>query len=103
MGTTGTQYAYDPMTNKWSWKASLGTPRGYLSYTQLDGKLYAIGGAITGSTVFPNNDKYDPVLDTWTARQGLTTARQGHVAAAVNGKLYVIAGTNELANTPSTE
>lgn len=103
MGSTSAQNAYDPLTNEWTPRASVSTPRGHLTYTQLGGLLYAVGGVISGPVVYPNNDRYDPALNTWTSRQALTNARQGHVAAAVNGRLYVSGGVNTMAVIGSTE
>lgn len=86
-----TVYAYDPATNAWSERAPMPTPRGALSVTEHNGKLYAIGGYDRTA----NNaavEVYDPERNTWAERAPLPTPRDHLAAATVSGKVYAIGG-----------
>jgi N-acetylneuraminic acid mutarotase len=86
-----TVYAYDPATNAWTERAPMPTPRGALSVTEHDGKLYAIGGydrTANSAAV----EVYDPERNTWTERAPLPTPRDHLAAATVSGKVYAIGG-----------
>jgi hypothetical protein len=92
----GTVQVYDPLTNAWSDKAPLQTPRLQIGLGA-DGVhhlLYAIGG----TTAAPNYaaldtvEVYNPATDSWTIKQHLNTPRGLPAVAAVNGKIYAIGG-----------
>jgi N-acetylneuraminic acid mutarotase len=86
-----TVYAYDPATDAWAERASMPTPRGALSVTEHDGKLYAIGGYDREA----NNaavEVYDPERNTWAERASLPTPRDHLATATVSGKVYAIGG-----------
>ena len=86
-----TVYAYDPATNAWGERAPMPTPRGALSVTEHDGKLYAIGGydrKANSAAV----EVYDPERNTWAERAPLPTPRDHLAAATVSGKVYAIGG-----------
>jgi N-acetylneuraminic acid mutarotase len=83
---------YDTMTDTWTKKADMLTPRFAHSISVVNGKIYVIGGWIEWaiSTV----EEYDPAMDTWTKKADMLTPR-GYLATsapAVNGKIYVIGG-----------
>jgi hypothetical protein len=81
--------------NPWTTKAPMPTAVWAVSGVGLNGKVYAVGGASTGSDAFW---EYDPVSDSWTAKQPMPGAHgAGTAVAAVSGKIYVIGGqgTNE--------
>ncbi|MBM0231770.1 S8 family serine peptidase [Micromonospora sp. STR1_7] len=59
--------------------------------TNLDGKIYSVGGG-GGSGLEHRAWRYDPIVDGWSALPDLPTARSKPVAAAVGGKLYVLGG-----------
>ncbi len=86
-----TVYAYDPATDTWAGRAPMPTPRGALSVTEHDGKLYAIGGydrKANSAAV----EVYDPERNTWAERAPLPTPRDHLAAATVSGKVYAIGG-----------
>jgi N-acetylneuraminic acid mutarotase len=86
-----TVYAYDPATDTWGERAPLPTPRGALSVTEHDGKLYAIGGydrKANSAAV----EVYNPERNTWAERAPLPTPRDHLAAATVSGKVYAIGG-----------
>jgi N-acetylneuraminic acid mutarotase len=86
-----TVYAYDPVTDSWSERASMPTARGALSVTEHQGKLYAIGGYDRKG----NNaqvEAYDPVRNVWAIRAPLPTPRDHLAGATVGGQIYAIGG-----------
>ena len=73
---------YDPITDTWTRKADMPTPRN-ADTCVVDGKIYAIGGTAT-----INNSKeepwrlktvevYDPSTDTWEKAESMNHARAG--------------------------
>ena len=86
-----TVYAYDPATDSWTQRAPLQFPRGALSVTEQDGKLYAIGGydRTTNSAAV---EVYDPERNTWASRAPLPTPRDHLATATLSGKVYAIGG-----------
>lgn len=86
-----TVYAYDPATDSWTERAPMPTPRGALSVTAHDGKLYAIGGydRMANSAAV---EVYDPVRNQWASRASLPTPRDHLATATVAGKMYAIGG-----------
>jgi N-acetylneuraminic acid mutarotase len=86
-----TVHVYDPSTDTWSERAPMPTPRGALSVTECDGKLYAVGGydrRADSAAV----EVYDPAQNAWTSLAPLPTPRDHLAAATVSGKVYVIGG-----------
>lgn len=86
-----TVYAYDPATDSWTQRAPMPSPRGALSVTEQDGKLYAIGGydrKANSAAV----EVYDPERNTWTSRAPLPTPRDHLATATLSGKVYAIGG-----------
>jgi N-acetylneuraminic acid mutarotase len=83
---------YDPITNTWTTKAPMPTARLWFSTSVVDGKIYAIGGALVSTEAISTVEVYDPVTDTWTTKSPMPTARAGHVTAVVDGIIYVIGG-----------
>ena len=79
----------------WQQKANMPTSRSGFTTCVVNGKIFAIGGTVTGlgdlslSTV----EMYDPKTDTWERRADMLTARTGAAASVVNGKIYAIGGT----------
>ncbi len=65
---------------------------------EAQGKLYSIGGLVSGS---PSNtvEAYDPATDSWTAVANLNNARTNARAASVAGKVYVFGGCSDAACT----
>jgi hypothetical protein len=74
------------------------TERNFLSTAVVDGKIYAIGGALASKAMLSTVEVYDPATDTWTTKTPMPTARIGHTSTVVDGKIYVIGGGT---HTPS--
>jgi len=86
-----TVYAYDPATDTWTQRAPMPSPRGALSVTEHQGKLYAIGGydrKANSAAV----EVYDPERNTWASRAPLPTPRDHLATATVFEKMYAMGG-----------
>ena len=101
-GITGINEEYDPITNSWTMKSPMPTPRAYLAIGVYEGKIYCMGGI---SQLLPNgvlsavNEVYDPSTDTWETKAPLKVATADMQANVVNAKIYVIGGyPNETTN-----
>jgi hypothetical protein len=81
---------YDPAADTWRKRTDMPTPRGVLSTSVVNGKIYAIGGF--NGTVLSSVEEYDPTTDIWTKKADMPTIRASHSASVVNGKIYVIGG-----------
>lgn len=82
---------YDTTRNTWSTAKPLPTPRTFLCGTELDGKLYVIGGTGEhGRTRVV--ERYDPTTDRWERLTDLNTSRTHVAAVAFQGKIYVLGG-----------
>jgi len=84
----------------WRKRADMPTPRGDLSTSAVNGKIYAIGGwegtNIFSANVSPTVEEYDAATDTWTRKADMPTPRVVVSTSVVNGKIYAIGGyTNE--------
>jgi N-acetylneuraminic acid mutarotase len=94
-GVVGTNEEYDPVTNTWTFKTPMLTPRTGFAIASYKDKIYCIGGATshniyTGATVTSLNEVYDPTTDTWETKTPMPTATWLTPANAINGKIYVI-------------
>jgi N-acetylneuraminic acid mutarotase len=76
----------------WTTKANMPTGRSGLAAAGVGGKLYAVGGATSGTTFTNKLEVYDPLTDSWTTGADMPIAQYGAAAATINGQLYVIGG-----------
>jgi N-acetylneuraminic acid mutarotase len=88
LGSLPTLEVYDPVSNTWSTKAPMPTPRWYLAAGAVNEILYAVGGYQDLSTV----EAYDPASDNWTRVAPMPTGRGGLKVGVVNGGLYAVGG-----------
>lgn len=80
----------------WVKKSDMPTARLYFSTSEVNGKIYAIGGLTQNpqgiflklSTV----EEYDPVINKWAKKANMPTERAGLDTSVVNGKIYAIGG-----------
>ncbi len=84
-------YIYDPGAGVWSEGPPMPTPRGALAATELDGKLYAIGG-YDGNGNTGAVEVYDPSTNRWAVKAPLPTPRDHLAAVAVKNRLYAVGG-----------
>lgn len=83
---------YDPVSNTWSTKAPMPTPRGQLGVAAVDGILYAVGGADIQEGALDVVESYDPSTDAWTTVAPLPEARSDLGVGVIKGKLYAVGG-----------
>lgn len=82
---------YDPVTDTWTQKADMPTPRG-CSTSAVNGKIYAFGGRGSNDDILSTVEEYDPETDTWTKKPDMPTPRIRFSTSAVDGKIYAIGG-----------
>jgi N-acetylneuraminic acid mutarotase len=90
-GPVATVYAYNPVTDTWTEREPMPSPRGALSVTEHEGKLYAIGGYDRNANSAAV-EVYDPVRNSWASLAPLPTPRDHLATATVSGKIYAIGG-----------
>lgn len=92
----GTNEEYDPVTDTWTTKASMPTPRSDFAIVTYQNKIYCMGGIAgiddRGRHITDVIEVYDPATDTWENKTSMPTARWGLQANIVNGKIYLIGG-----------
>lgn len=84
---------YDPATDTWTTKADMPTARTYLSTSEVNGRVYAIGGIFGNSSAFSTVEAYDPATDTWMPKADMPTERFRMTTSVVDGKIYAIGGS----------
>ncbi len=90
-GFFDTNEEYDPITNTWTFKASMPTPRSHFGIATFDNKIYCIGGYIPGGPT-DVNEVYDPSTDTWATKAPMPTPRLNIQANVVNQRIFLIGG-----------
>jgi N-acetylneuraminic acid mutarotase len=82
---------YDPVTDTWTYKTAMPTPRIAFAIAVYKNKIYCIGGkANNGLTGV--NEVYDPATDTWETKTPMPTPRGWLKANVVNGSIYLVGG-----------
>ena len=80
------------LSDSWTSKADMPTPRRCMPAAVLDGKIYIIGGNPDKTGGLKTVEVYDPATDTWTTKTPMPTTRGGMGIGVVNGKIYAIGG-----------
>jgi N-acetylneuraminic acid mutarotase len=75
----------------WTMKQPLSAPRNEVQLTALNGKVYVIGGNVSGSAV-PEIDEYDPAADRWGTRAPMPKGLDHLGVAVVGGKIVTVGG-----------
>ncbi|MBA2622534.1 MAG: hypothetical protein H0U88_02780 [Chthoniobacterales bacterium] len=91
VNTISTVEMFDPATNIWTRRASMGVSRNHTAGAVIDGKFYVAAGrgpATAGTAL----EVYDPVENRWSSLPSMPTNRSGVAAAAVAGELFVFGG-----------
>ncbi len=84
---------YDPILENWIKKADMITARTGLSTCVANGRIYAMGGYLTGQgKEFKLVEEYDPARDKWSRRADMLTERQFFSINEIGGKIYAIGG-----------
>jgi N-acetylneuraminic acid mutarotase len=76
----------------WVRKAPMFMTRSETAVAALDGKIYVVGGSVTGRMVLSQNEQYDPATESWLERAPLPRALTHIGLAALNGTLYAVGG-----------
>ena len=95
--STNVNEVYDIETDSWETETPMPTARSGLQASEVDDKIYLIGGRIESesSSISEKSAQveiYDPVIDTWTFGSPIPTAVAGYASAVLDGKIYVISG-----------
>jgi hypothetical protein len=92
----GTNEEYDPVTDTWTYKTPMPTPRYKFATALYEKKIYCIGGSTgtinSGDAVTGANEVYDPITDTWENWTAMPSSRLEVSAFVMNGKIYVTSG-----------
>ena len=80
------------LAQPWTTKTAMPTARGFLSTSVVDGKIYAIGGALGPFTGSSAVEEYDPVTDTWIKKNNMPETRSDFSTCVIDGKIYAIGG-----------
>lgn len=94
--TCNANEVYDPVTDSWEIKTAMPTSRMSLCASEVDGKIYLIGGQTGGphSTV-ALNEVYDVATDSWTTKKPIPYSVIAYASTVLEGKIYVISGQDE--------
>jgi N-acetylneuraminic acid mutarotase len=101
--STPNMYEYDLVTDKWTARQQMATPRYGHVLIGARGKVYAMGGLNSAGRVL-TTEIYDPQLNAWTT--GPSMPDHSHYGAAYgilsDGKLHVVGGHDHVTNKVST-
>jgi N-acetylneuraminic acid mutarotase len=87
----GVVEAYDPVTDTWTIKRPMPTPRVHTSVGVIGGLIYVVGGWMYEIGTVATVDAYDPATDTWISKASLPEIRSAKIAV-IDGMLYAIGG-----------
>jgi N-acetylneuraminic acid mutarotase len=92
-GAVRAVHIYNPKTDRWSSDAApMPTARELLKLTQLDGRLYAIGGVSEAGQFLATVERYDPQADSWETVAPMGTPRGNPGVATAGGRIFVVGG-----------
>ncbi|MCB0059733.1 MAG: putative Ig domain-containing protein, partial [Caldilineaceae bacterium] len=97
LDSTPTVEAYDPITNVWIPRASIGTSRSWVAAAEFQGRIYAVGGG--NPDPLATLEMYDADVDAWVPRASMPTARVAPAASSIDGRLYVVGGYGRVSLT----
>ena len=89
---------FDPGTSQWRARSPMPTPCNHMGGEVVNGKIYLIGGRLSGAFIIglPGNinlvQAYDPAADSWVTKSPMPTARSGLNTANLNGIIYAAGG-----------
>lgn len=89
---TGIVEQYDPATDTWTELAPLSQARQELAAVSTDGRIYAIGGDVSGASTWAN-EEFDPSRNSWTTKAHIPIELQTRsAAAAFQGRIFLFGG-----------
>ena len=86
-----TLYAYDPVADSWSAKASMPDVRVSEAGAVVNGAFYVVGGSDYAGFV-TSTFAYDPPSNTWSTKAPLSDPRAGLAAVVVGNMIYTLGG-----------
>ncbi|CAN0896145.1 F-box/kelch-repeat protein At1g67480 [Linum grandiflorum] len=85
-------YEYDSSLNSWSKLSSMNVARYDFGCSEVNGKVYAVGGYGIDGDCLSSVEMYDPDTGKWTLIEPIRRPRWGCFACNFEGKLYVMGG-----------
>ena len=93
VGNLPTVEVYDPEEDAWSRLPDMPTPRGGLTATVAEGRIYVVGGEALGSArTFAQNEVFDPATKRWERAADMPTPRHGMASASFGCRIAIIGG-----------
>ena len=86
--------------SSWSLRAPLPVPNSETGVTELDGKIYVIGGYPSDRKTVATVQVYESRTDKWQIVTALPQPLNHVMPAAINGKIYVIGGQTSESSEP---
>ena len=90
--TTDAVSAYTAVSDSWTPRAPIPTPRGEHTAVVFENKIYVIGGHDQVGSDVGIVEIYDPLLDSWSEGAPMPTVRHHYATAVVDSLIYVIGG-----------
>src|SRR5947199_9852261 len=95
--------AYDPLTDTWTSKAAMPTPRVAAAGGVVNDIIYVAGGlgvSTSSGSFLSTVEAYEPIANAWTTMAPMPTARAYFSVGVVSGRLYAVGGVNPAFNPP---
>ena len=95
--------AYDPVTDTWTSKAAMPTPREAAAGGVVNDIIYVAGGlgvSTSSGSFLSTVEAYEPIANAWTTMAPMPTARAYFSVGVVSGRLYAVGGVNPAFNPP---
>ena len=93
--------AYDPLTDTWTSKAAMPTPRVAAAGGVVNDIIYVAGGlgvSTSSGSFLSTVEAYEPIANAWTTMAPMPTARYALVGGVVNNTFYAVTGVNSSSN-----
>ena len=79
-------------SGSWATRSPLPEPRNEVVAAAVNGRIYVLGGSVSGNSHVTRNEEYDPATDTWRVRAPLPSGASHMTAAVLDEKIYAIGG-----------
>jgi kelch-like protein 8 len=93
---------YDPVTNQWTYVASMNTCRGGVGAGAMGERIWAVGGH-NGSQYLGSMESYNPVEDVWVESGEMSTPRAGSGVAGCLCDVEILKDLNSLERSVKDE
>ena len=93
-GVSASVFEYDPVSDTYTAKQDMPTPRGPGGTAVFEGKIYTFGGndPKRGDVRLDVVEVYDPAIDAWTTLSPMPMTRMGVGIAVFDDRIYVMGG-----------